>query len=106
MPYTKEAIPGVQVTQSFNTSLNNLQTDYLDALLLHSPLPTFEQTIDAWHEMETLYKTGKVKLLGISNCYDLDLFKKLFDNSTINQLFFKTDSTRRVTMTKHYDNFA
>lgn len=83
VPYVKDAIPSVQVTQSFNTSLNNLQTDYLDAFLLHSPLPTFELTIDAWHEMETLHKIGKVKLLGISNCYDLDLFKKLFVNSTI-----------------------
>lgn len=83
VPYVKDAIPSVQVTQSFNTSLNNLQTDYLDAFLLHSPLPTFELTIDAWHEMETLHKIGKVKLLGISNCYDLDLFEKLFVNSTI-----------------------
>jgi len=83
VPYVKDAIPSVQVTQSFNTSLNNLQTDYLDALLLHSPLPTFELTIEAWHEMETLHKIGRVKLLGISNCYDLDLFKKLFDNVTV-----------------------
>lgn len=83
VPYVKDAIPSVQVTQSFNTSLNNLQTDYLDALLLHSPLPTFELTLEVWHEMETLHKMGRVKLLGISNCYDLDFFKKLFDNATV-----------------------
>jgi len=32
-----------QVRQSFNTSLNNLQTAYVDSLVLHSPMPTHAQ---------------------------------------------------------------
>ncbi len=79
VPYDKKAILSVQVEQSFNASLNNLQTDYLDALLIHSPLPTFEQTLEAWHVMEKFHNMGGVGRLGISNCYDLALFEKLFN---------------------------
>jgi diketogulonate reductase-like aldo/keto reductase len=38
----------------------------LDALLLHSPLPTVEETIQAWKVLET-YVPGKIGKLGISN---------------------------------------
>jgi aryl-alcohol dehydrogenase-like predicted oxidoreductase len=35
----------VQVRQSFATSLVNLGTDYVDSLVLHSPLRTHEQSM-------------------------------------------------------------
>ena len=57
---------------SVDNSLKNLQTDYLDSLLLHSPLPNLPQTLEAWQCLEELVALGWVRHLGISNCYRLD----------------------------------
>ena len=71
LPYDANASVADQVSQSFQTSLCNLQASYVDALLLHSPLPTTEQTLQAWRAMEAIVDAGAVTRLGISNCYDL-----------------------------------
>ena len=47
-------------------SLNKLQTDYLDLILLHQP---FGDTYGAWKALEELYEEGKVRAIGISNHY-------------------------------------
>ncbi len=83
VPYDAKASLGEQVAQSFQTSLKNLQTTYLDCLVLHSPLANQQQTPEVWQAMERLFQNGGVKQLGISNCYDLQQFKFLYDNATI-----------------------
>lgn len=45
-------------------SLKNLQTDYLDLVLLHWP---FGNYYAAWRELEKLYKEGKIRAIGVSN---------------------------------------
>ena len=45
-------------------SLANLQTDYLDLLLLHWP---FANYYAAWRVLEKLYAEGKVRAIGVSN---------------------------------------
>ena len=45
-------------------SLENLQTDYIDLLLLHWP---FANYYAAWHSLEKLYENGKIKAIGVSN---------------------------------------
>ena len=50
--------------QTVNQSLRNLQTDYLDLLLLHWP---FANYYAAWRVLEKLYAAGKVRAIGISN---------------------------------------
>ncbi|MGL1958043.1 MAG: aldo/keto reductase [Colwellia sp.] len=50
--------------QAFNTSLNKLQTNYLDLYLLHRPRGDIR---GAWRAMESLYAQGKIKAIGISN---------------------------------------
>ncbi len=47
LPYDPKASLSEQVAQSFQTSLKNLQTPYLDCLVLHSPLPNHQQTLEA-----------------------------------------------------------
>ncbi len=83
IPYDPHAPLDVQMTQSFLASLENLQTDYLDALILHSPLADLKQTIEAWRVMEELVRAEGVRSLGISNCYDFATFAELFDAADI-----------------------
>lgn len=47
-------------------SMQKLQTDYLDLVLLHQP---FSDTYGAWRALEELYEEGKIRAIGISNFY-------------------------------------
>ena len=50
--------------QTVMQSLENLQTDYIDLLLLHWP---FANYYVAWRALEKLYAEGKVRAIGVSN---------------------------------------
>lgn len=77
VPYDPAASLPDQVAQSFAASLKNLGVSALDSLVLHSPMRSFEETLSVWQAMETVRLAGGTRLLGISNCYDLDLLRKL-----------------------------
>lgn len=79
-PYAKNDSVDVMVQKSLACSLSNLQTSYLDSWVLHSPLDgPFEHTLEAWRAMEKYgIDTKKVRFLGISNCYDLKFFQRLY----------------------------
>ena len=75
IPYDPNATIAEQIHTSVRSSLNNLRpledessadSTVLDCLVLHSPLPTIEETIEAWHVLET-YVPHKIRALGISN---------------------------------------
>ncbi len=83
VPYDPNASLSDQVAQSFQTSLKNLQTTYLDCLVLHSPLANPQQTMEVWQAMEQIFHSGGVKQLGISNCYDPQQFELLYRNAAI-----------------------
>ncbi|MBI2589244.1 aldo/keto reductase [Candidatus Saccharibacteria bacterium] len=53
------------IIPSFEKSLENLQTDYVDLLLLHFPVT--ETRRPAWRRMEEIYKSGRAKSIGVSN---------------------------------------
>jgi diketogulonate reductase-like aldo/keto reductase len=78
IPYDPTARLAVQVAQSFMASLRNLQTDYVDCLVLHSPLNDAAQTAEAWQAMEVIVDSGGAKQLGISNCYQLGALENLY----------------------------
>lgn len=50
--------------ETFMQSLANLQTDYIDLLLLHWP---FANYYAAWRTLEKLYAEGRVRAIGVSN---------------------------------------
>lgn len=52
--------------QSVIESLNKLQTDYLDLILLHQPVGDY---YGAYRDLEKLYEEGKVRAIGVSNFY-------------------------------------
>jgi len=49
---------------AFETSLKNLQLDYLDLYLIHRP---FGDYYGAWRAMEELYEGGRIRAIGLSN---------------------------------------
>ena len=67
IPYDPQSPLEDQVRTSLAVSLTNLKTDYLDCLVLHSPLNTMEQTMEVWRVMESFVDEGKVRRLGLSN---------------------------------------
>ena len=50
--------------KSFEKTLENLQTDYLDLYLIHMPFGDYH---GSWRAMEELYRKGKIKALGVCN---------------------------------------
>ncbi len=86
LPYDAGACLTAQVRQSFEASLGNLRTDYIDCLVLHSPLATPAATLEAWRAMESLVGVGGVRALGISNCYDVELLKLLWESARVKPL--------------------
>jgi diketogulonate reductase-like aldo/keto reductase len=72
-----------QVLQSFQKSCSNLHTEYLDSLLLHSPMPRFDDTLTVWRVFERLHSEGRVRAIGISNLYDLDVLKRLYESAVV-----------------------
>lgn len=87
LPYDKDAPLDEQVRQSLETSLANLGTTYLDSWVLHSPLKTIEKTMTVWREFESAVAAGKVRMLGISNIYDLPMLRALYEESTVKPKF-------------------
>ena len=47
-------------------SMERLGVEYLDLMLLHQPMGDY---INAWKGLEKLYKDGKLKAIGMANCY-------------------------------------
>lgn len=78
LPYDPEAPLAEQVAQSLQSSLRNLRTDYLDCLVLHSPLTEAAQLQQVWRAMEAACAAGQVRQLGISNCYDCNYLEVLY----------------------------
>lgn len=83
VPYDPKAPLREQVAQSVAASLRNLRTDYLDCLVLHSPLATTQRTLEAWAALETHAAAGTVRQLGLSNCYRLELMRMIHDAARI-----------------------
>lgn len=69
-PYDASADLTTQVKQSFASSLVHLHTEYVDSYVLHGPygrrgLGNADREV--WTAMEDLYRSGKTKMIGISN---------------------------------------
>jgi len=102
VPYDSRADLDDQVSQSFQCSLKSLQTDYLDSLVLHSPLASKKQLIQVWQEMERIYHAGGAKQLGISNCYDVNQLTFLYETTEIkpaviqNRFYAETNYDRDI----------
>jgi diketogulonate reductase-like aldo/keto reductase len=95
MPYDASAPVTEQVHASIKSSLQNLRSKisddsvdeaYIDTVVIHSPLSTLAQTLEAWHALET-YVPHRIRNLGISNC-TLPMLRELCtsDQTTVKPL--------------------
>ena len=90
MPYNPAASVSEQVHTSIKSSLQNIrpsaeesssESTCLDCLVLHSPLPTMAQTLEAWRAAET-YVPHRIRYLGISNV-TLGILEQLYDSAKV-----------------------
>ncbi|KAJ7091113.1 NADP-dependent oxidoreductase domain-containing protein [Mycena epipterygia] len=77
LPYDPTASITAQINASFAVSLSQLRTTYLDSYILHSPLPTLEETLEAWAALGALQDAGHVRAIGVSNTYDVRVLQAL-----------------------------
>jgi diketogulonate reductase-like aldo/keto reductase len=102
IPYDPQAPLPHQVAQSVAVSLKNLQTGYLDCVLLHSPMPTRAETLSVWRALEAFIDTGLIRQLGISNCDHLEDLETLYEAARIkpavvqNRFYAETNYDRRI----------
>lgn len=89
---------------SIQKSLEKLQTDYIDLMLLHQP---FGDYYGAYRAMEEAYKEGKIRAIGISNFYAdryLDLAHFVEVKPAVNQVethLFHQQGELQEIMKKH-----
>jgi diketogulonate reductase-like aldo/keto reductase len=69
----------LRVDKSFATSLEKLDTDYVDLLLLHFPVTGLRK--NAWKKLEALQREGKARNIGVSN-YTIRHLKQMEDYAT------------------------
>jgi len=68
------------VISSFEKSLKKLDTDYVDLLLLHFPVPRLRH--GAWKKLEKIHEAGKARSIGVSN-YTVRHLKKLLNECNV-----------------------
>lgn len=66
--------------KSFENSLKQLQTDYLDLFLMHQP---FGDVYGTWRAMQDLYREGKVRAIGVSNFHPDRLIDLIVHNEIV-----------------------
>jgi diketogulonate reductase-like aldo/keto reductase len=89
LPYNPNADYATQVRQSLESSLEHLNTTYVDSFILHGPASSqglSEADWGVWRAMEDIQKSGSVKLLGVSNI-SFDQLKLLVEKSEVKPAF-------------------
>jgi diketogulonate reductase-like aldo/keto reductase len=110
IPYDQHATLEEQVKQSLTVSLHNLQTDYIDSLVMHSPMRSHEETLRVWRVMESFVKEGTAKQLGVANFYDTTKFLDLYEDAHIKpkvlQNRFYSDSDFDINLRSLCDSYG
>lgn len=77
--------------KAIQQSLDTLNIEYIDLMLIHSPKPWsnfngedhyFEGNLQAWQALEHFYKKGLIKAIGVSN-FEIDDLKNIQENASI-----------------------
>lgn len=79
---------------AYETSLGKLGLDYLDLYLIHWPKE--DKYSQAWRALETLYKEGKVKAIGVSN-FQVHHLEKIMQDAEIKPMVNQVEYHPRLT---------
>jgi 2,5-diketo-D-gluconate reductase A len=69
--------------EAVNESLERLDIDYVDMLLIHWPAPAQDKFVETWAAFEEVLKTDKVRGIGVSNFHPMHLHKLLAAGGTV-----------------------
>lgn len=88
-----------EAIKAFETTLKNLDTDYVDLFLIHAPWPWDDigsnheaGNVKAYKALETLYTEGRIKAIGVSN----------FEPKHLSNILENTDVTPHVNQIKFH----
>ena len=70
------------VRQTIQSSLNNLQMDYMDLYLIHKPWDNLKDMLRVWKVLEEAVELGKIKSIGVSN-FNEEQLQYLIDHVNI-----------------------
>lgn len=79
---------------AYETSLQKLGLEYLDLYLIHWPVE--EKYKEAWRALETLYKEGKVRAIGVSN-FQIHHLEDLLKDAEIKPMINQVEYHPRLT---------
>ncbi|RAL22100.1 aldo/keto reductase [Thermoflavimicrobium daqui] len=79
---------------AYETSLKKLGLEYLDLYLIHWPVEGKYK--DAWRALETLYKEGRVKAIGVSN-FQIHHLEELMKDAEIKPMVNQVERHPRLT---------
>lgn len=80
--------------EAYEESLRKLGLEYLDLYLIHWPVEG--KYIEAWKALETLYKQGRVKAIGVSN-FQIHHLEKLMNETEIKPMVNQVEYHPRLT---------
>jgi len=106
VPYDKTKPVTEQVKQSVSVSLANLNVEYIDSLLLHSPYERLEDSLTAWKAFESFVEDGTIRYIGLSNTYDLSTLKSIYASAKIKPKFLQNRFYRETGYDIEIRNFC
>lgn len=68
--------------QAFEGTMERTGLEYLDLFLIHWPLPDKGDFVETWKALEEIYRSGRVKAIGVSNFQPHHL-RRLMDGSVV-----------------------
>lgn len=68
--------------RAFDRTLEELQLERLDLFLIHWPLAQVTDFVETWRAMEEMYRSGRVRAIGVSNFQPHHL-RRLFDETDV-----------------------
>jgi 2,5-diketo-D-gluconate reductase A len=67
---------------AFDTTLRELDFEYVDLFLIHWPLPKVGDFVRTWTALEEIYRSGRARAIGVSN-FNPHHLRRVLDEATV-----------------------